>query len=74
MWSEVYETVGRPSIRPSVCPSHHSHAGFAAERRVGRRYRSTAAAGRQQMRVVSTFTADVGNEHRLVLYGTYEVS
>ena len=46
--SRVYVTVACPSVCPSICPSHHSTAaaandGFAAERRVGRRYRSTAA-------------------------------
>ena len=42
MPSRVYETGGRPS----VCPSHHSPAacgGFAAERKAGGKYRSTAA-------------------------------
>ena len=46
--SRAYKTVERPSVRPS----HHSTAAalcgeFAAERRAGGRYRSTAAgAGR----------------------------
>jgi len=44
MRSSVYETVERPS----VCLSHHSTTaaacgGFAAERRAGKRYRSTVA-------------------------------
>ena len=49
-----------PSVRPSVCLSHHSTAaavcgGFAAEHRAGRRYRSTTAgAGAQQQRRRST--------------------
>ena len=49
MWSRVCEAVERPSVRLSVGVSHHSTAGaacggFAAECRVDRRYRSTAAA------------------------------
>jgi len=48
MWIRVYEMVEHPS----VCLPYHSTTasacgGFAAERRAGRRYRSTAAtAGR----------------------------
>ena len=49
MWSRVYETVERLSVCLSVCLSRHltaaaTYSGFAAERRVGRRYRSTEAA------------------------------
>ena len=42
----------RSSVRPFVRLSHPSAAcgGFAAERRVGERYRSTAAGARQQRR------------------------
>ena len=51
----------RSNIRRSVCLSHQSTAasacgGFAAERRAGRRYRSTAAlqhGAQQQTRAVS---------------------
>ena len=66
-----------PSVCMSVCPficlSHHLAAaaacsGFAAERRVGKRYRSTAAATRPPAAAVPavnassvTLTADVGS-------------
>jgi len=49
MRSRVYVTVERPSVRPSIClsvasiDSSCSVRWFAAERPVGRRYRSTAA-------------------------------
>jgi len=44
MQSWVYVTVGCPSVRLSVCLTPATAAGgFAAERRVGRRYRSIAA-------------------------------
>jgi len=52
MRNRVYATVGCPSVRLS----HHSTAtatcggGFAAERRAGWRYRSTAASALQQRR------------------------
>ena len=64
----------RSGVRPSVrCTSYHSTAaaacgGFAAERRAGGRYRSTATApqhgAQQQMRGV-TLTDEA--EHRLVI-------
>jgi len=60
MRSRVYETVDRLSVCLSVCLSHRSTAaaacgGFAAERRAGKRYRSTVAgAGTQQQRRLST--------------------
>ena len=54
----------QPSVSDclSVCLSHHSTAGFAAERRAGRSDRSTvAAAGRSAVNASSdTFTVDVG--------------
>jgi len=54
MRSRVYVTVGRPSVRPSVCLSHRSTpattAGqFAAERPVGRIYRLIAVGTEQEM-------------------------
>ena len=61
MRSMVYETVGRPSVHPSVCPIDRSNAaaacgGFAAELPAAavRRCRSTAGAGAQQQRRRST--------------------
>jgi len=50
MQNGIYETVQRLSVRQSV-PSFDSssaYGGFAAERHVGRRYRSTAAGAQQQ--------------------------
>jgi len=49
MRSRVYETVERPSVRPSVCLSHRSTAVaacgvIAAERPAGRTYRRHSAA------------------------------
>ena len=45
---------GQESVRPSVPSIDSSSGGFAAERPVGRRYRSIAGAGaQQQMRAVS---------------------
>ena len=55
MRSRVYDTIVRPSVRPSVCLSHHSTTaaacgGFAAERRAGGIYRSTATGAHRQRR------------------------
>jgi len=44
------ETVECPSVRLSVPPFDRSSVGFAAERRAGRRCRSTAAGTQQQRR------------------------
>jgi len=51
MPSRVYETVERPSIRPSICLFHRLTAAaaggkFAAEPPAGRKYRSTTAGAR----------------------------
>jgi len=68
MRSGVYATVGRPSVRLSVCLSHRSTAAtaagvFAAERSADRRYRSIAgvlrgraagAGAQRQMRAASS--------------------
>ena len=43
MHSRVYETGVRLSVCLSVCPSVSWFDGFSAERRAGRKYRSTAA-------------------------------
>ena len=66
MQSRVYESVERPSVRLF----HRSTAaaacgGFAAERRAGREYRSTAAGvGAQQQRRSSTaFSSKCGQCH-----------
>jgi len=59
MRSRVYLTVGRPSVRPSVRLSHRSTAataagGFAAVRRAGVRYRSTAEGAMLQVPALSS--------------------
>jgi len=63
MRSKVYETVERPSARPSVCPIDQSTAaaacgGFAAKHPAVRRYQLTAGAGAQQQ-MPAVLTADV---------------
>ena len=69
MQSRVYESVDRPSVRLF----HRSTAaaacgGFAAERRAGREYRSTAAgagaqAAQQQRRSSTAFSSKCGQCH-----------
>jgi len=74
MRNRVNKTVGRQSVRPSVCLSRHSPAarrcgGFAAERRAGDidRQRAPSSSGAQQkIRLAAnassvTLTADVGS-------------
>ena len=54
----------RSGVRPSVCLSHHSAAacgGFAAERRVARRYRPTVAGAQQQRRRSTALSGNAGS-------------
>jgi len=54
----------RSGVRPFVCLSHHSAAacgGFAAERRVGRRYRLTVAGAQQQRRRSTALSRNAGS-------------
>ena len=73
MRNRVYVTgCVRPSVRSSVCLSHHSTAaaacgGFDAKRRVGKTYRSTAAGAgaqaQQQRRRSTAFGSKCGQCH-----------
>jgi len=72
MRNRVYVTGVRPSVRSSVCLSHHSTAaaacgGFDAKRRVGKTYRSTAAGAgaqaQQQRRRSTAFGSKCGQCH-----------
>jgi len=66
MRRRVYKTAGvRPSIRQSV---HQSNAvvacgGFAAERRMCKRYRSTAPGAQQQQRRSPVLSSKCGRCH-----------
>jgi len=70
MRSRVYKTVRCPSVCPSVSLSHQSNeaaacGGFAAERRTGKRYRSTAPGARQHQRRIpgrsTALSSNAGN-------------